>query len=241
VGKIIYHNLEVAELNWNFHMSHSSETSHPSHVILPDPFKKFDSSCRRIGQSVPSSTSSFSSTGFHIFQCDENFYDFESCELVSCRVFRFGSASLWNAICYGGVLIPVSLLSVSPESVLCSQSVVIPRTTERIKTRGGSYFENWRSLESVAFESNSKLAEIGPNAISYCLSLRSICIPASVTLLGMHCFSECPSLSSLTFDPLRGSTESRDSHLRDVRYYSPFVFQRLLKRSPFHFVSSGIQ
>jgi hypothetical protein len=65
--------------------------------------------------------------------------------------------------------------------------------TENPKFCFGSYYPNrdFRcciSLESVTFEKVSKMKEIGARAFTGCISLRSICIPASVEILGDNCF-----------------------------------------------------
>jgi hypothetical protein len=57
------------------------------------------------------------------------------------------------------------------------------------------------SLSSFAFESGSKLNRIGKGAFSGCASLESICIPASIEIVGEKCFYECTSLSSFAFEP----------------------------------------
>jgi hypothetical protein len=54
-------------------------------------------------------------------------------------------------------------------------------------------------LESIVFESNSRLTRIG-SAIFYDSSLQSILIPRNVEILGSSCFSDCESLSSITFE-----------------------------------------
>jgi hypothetical protein len=47
------------------------------------------------------------------------------------------------------------------------------------------------SLSTLTFESNSQLGRIGAYAFSECLSLRSICMPSSITILCESCFSKC--------------------------------------------------
>jgi hypothetical protein len=60
---------------------------------------------------------------------------------------------------------------------------------------------------SITFESGSQLSELAPEAFSSS-GLTSIDLPASVTVIGERCFSDCNSLASITFDPaskFRGS------------------------------------
>jgi hypothetical protein len=53
---------------------------------------------------------------------------------------------------------------------------------------------------SITFESASQLCQLAKEA--FCLSgLTSIHLPASVTLIGEFCFSDCGSLASIAFDP----------------------------------------
>jgi hypothetical protein len=55
------------------------------------------------------------------------------------------------------------------------------------------------SLSSVTFGSNSTLTRIESEAF-YQSSLQSILIPSHVEILGSKCFSNCKSLSSITFE-----------------------------------------
>jgi hypothetical protein len=57
-----------------------------------------------------------------------------------------------------------------------------------------------KSLTSLAFEPDSKLREISERAVSGCSSLKSICLPASVEVLGVYCFSDLAQLSLVTFE-----------------------------------------
>jgi hypothetical protein len=53
---------------------------------------------------------------------------------------------------------------------------------------------------SITFESGSRLSQLANGAFSFS-GLTSIHLPASVTVIGERCFSGCPSLASITFDP----------------------------------------
>jgi hypothetical protein len=53
----------------------------------------------------------------------------------------------------------------------------------------------------LTFESGSKLHRIEKGAFSACSSLQSITIPGSVQIVEQFCFSDCASLSSISFDP----------------------------------------
>jgi hypothetical protein len=78
-----------------------------------------------------------------------------------------------------------------------AQNAIVVRAC---KSLGDYCFTNSR-LITISFEDGSQLTQIGAFACSSCLSLRSICIPASVELLGDSCFNSCGSLAQFTFEP----------------------------------------
>jgi hypothetical protein len=55
-----------------------------------------------------------------------------------------------------------------------------------------------KSLSSITFESNSHLARMKPETLTFSF-FQSILIPCSVEILGSKCFSDCKSLSPITF------------------------------------------
>jgi len=74
--------------------------------------------------------------------------------------------------------------------------IVIPSGVTTITS--GS-FQDCAMLESVTFEGNSQLTELGPYAFYNCSKLKSIHIPDGVTKLGDRAFSGCEALESVTF------------------------------------------
>jgi hypothetical protein len=64
----------------------------------------------------------------------------------------------------------------------------------------GELDESALSLSSSTLVFGSKLRRIGASALCQCLSLLSLCLPATVEILGEDCFSGCSYLSSLTFE-----------------------------------------
>jgi hypothetical protein len=52
----------------------------------------------------------------------------------------------------------------------------------------------------VVFESESELDRICESAFEKCSSLKSICIPSTVTVIGRQCFINCKALVSITFE-----------------------------------------
>jgi hypothetical protein len=69
-------------------------------------------------------------------------------------------------------------------------SIVIPSSVVAFGERS---FSQCKSLESVTFESDSRLERIEEEAFKWSL-LKSIVIPSSVVVLGKESFSECYSL-----------------------------------------------
>jgi hypothetical protein len=55
-------------------------------------------------------------------------------------------------------------------------------------------------LSALTFQPGSSLTQIDVEAFSVCSSLKSICIPACVVVIGQFCFCGCGSLSALTFE-----------------------------------------
>jgi hypothetical protein len=74
-------------------------------------------------------------------------------------------------------------------------SIVIPSS---VVVLGKSSFCECESLESVTFESDSRLERIGNSAFR-CSGLKSILIPSSVVVLGKGSFCECKSLETVKF------------------------------------------
>jgi hypothetical protein len=63
------------------------------------------------------------------------------------------------------------------------------------------------SLSSLTFDSESELRTIGPYALSYCPSLESISLPASLESLGTLSFWNCTSLFEFVVKPGSNLTE----------------------------------
>jgi hypothetical protein len=76
------------------------------------------------------------------------------------------------------------------------RSIVIPAS---VVTICDSAFTGCYDLESVVFERDSRLEEIGPSAFLENFDLNSIDIPSSVLVLGNSCFARCLSLFWVTF------------------------------------------
>jgi hypothetical protein len=72
------------------------------------------------------------------------------------------------------------------------------------------------SLESITFEKGSKIKEISEQAFTGCISLRSICIPASVEVIGNNCFGRTVSDESYGCESLEFVIIESGSMLREV-------------------------
>jgi hypothetical protein len=76
-------------------------------------------------------------------------------------------------------------------------SISIPASVTSIGTHA---FEGASSLETVTFDTDSKLTSIGEQAFYRVNNLRSIIIPKSVTSIGTNVFYEASKLTSVTFE-----------------------------------------
>jgi hypothetical protein len=75
-------------------------------------------------------------------------------------------------------------------------SIHVPGSVEII---GGQCFGECRSLVSVEFAQDSKLAQLGDFAFQNCVSLTSISIPGQVGAIGQWCFAQCSRLTEIVF------------------------------------------
>ncbi|MCH5171750.1 MAG: leucine-rich repeat domain-containing protein [Erysipelotrichales bacterium] len=76
-------------------------------------------------------------------------------------------------------------------------SIEIPNSVTSIEY---SAFSNCTNLQTITFESESKLESIGDYAFMFCGSLTSITIPSSVTSIGLYAFYYCTNLKRATFE-----------------------------------------
>jgi hypothetical protein len=76
------------------------------------------------------------------------------------------------------------------------REVIIP---DEIETLGGSCFTGDLRVYGVTFGPMSKAASIEDNAFMQCCRLRSINIPAAITLIPIACFSSCSALEVVSF------------------------------------------
>lgn len=110
------------------------------------------------------------------------------------------------------VILPKTLVTIPDDCFRESKitgELVIPASCETI---GRYAFYNCRSLESVIFESGSRLKSYLAAAFSNCAALRSIVIPASCEEIGESAFKYCGSLKNVIFES--------ESQLKTIGNYS---------------------
>lgn len=73
--------------------------------------------------------------------------------------------------------------------------VTIPNTVTQIDN---AIFSNCHNLQSVDFQQNSQLTNIGAYMFERCYALTSITIPSTVTTIGESAFIDCTNLSSIS-------------------------------------------
>jgi hypothetical protein len=71
---------------------------------------------------------------------------------------------------------------------------------KEVTTIGTGCFSRLASLLSVTFECGSRLSVVGASAFQGCVSVKSICIPASVQAISERCFARCEALHIVTFE-----------------------------------------
>jgi hypothetical protein len=98
----------------------------------------------------------------------------------------------------------------------CSlKSICIPRNVEILgKSCFAGDYDKFHSLELITFENDSRLTRIEDSCFQKC-SLKSICIPRNVEILGKSCFADdfmkANSLESITFENDSRLTRIEDS------------------------------
>jgi hypothetical protein len=129
-------------------------------------------------------------------EIDGTLYQFDRDGCASCDSPR--THSLRNTICIHGILLDISVVSLSLIWIYVDNTIVIPRgiATVKISARVPA-----NAPGCIAFEFDSKLRAIDFKAEHDSLPLRSICIPSSVEIISEQCFSKCKSLSLFTFEP----------------------------------------
>jgi len=157
-------------------------------------------------------------------------------------VTSIGNYAFYNCTSLTSITIPASVKSIGGGAFYnCSKltSITIP---EGVTSIGEWAFENCNKLTRTQYQNctyiivnanpyyllercdNKKLSSyqihddtqvIGGSAFSYCTSLTSITIPASVTSIGEWAFSDCSSLTSVTF-----AEGSQLTSIGDYAFYS---------------------
>jgi hypothetical protein len=127
-----------------------------------------------------------------ISELDDLFYKLITSESVSCKIWELQIGFPRNSICIVGSLFRVSMISALNSERVRAKSIVIPRVSDLIsRIRTDSSDGAHLSIESIAFEWKSHLRQIEEDTFYEWLSLRSICIPASVQILPQGRFDSC--------------------------------------------------
>jgi hypothetical protein len=99
---------------------------------------------------------------------------------------------------------------------LNATTIIIPASVTDLKHQS---FIGATAVEHITFEPGSRLAQLNTWTFGHCTSLKSICIAASVKIIGSRCFlgraknDSSSSLATVTFEP--GS---------ELRRIEPFAF-----------------
>jgi hypothetical protein len=87
-----------------------------------------------------------------------------------------------------------------PESTFSGaglKQICIPRAVEVIDRK---CFQGCSSLQQVSFPAHPHIRELAETAFMGCSSLRSFRIPSSVDHVGLSCFSDCDSLTTIVVE-----------------------------------------
>jgi hypothetical protein len=79
---------------------------------------------------------------------------------------------------------------------------------------------------TVTFETECKILTLANSTFYCCLSLESICIPASVEAILEDCFSWCSVFRASHLSVIVGCASSMTGHLWGVRCSNPSAFLR---------------
>jgi hypothetical protein len=109
-----------------------------------------------------------------------------------------------------------------------------------VRRIGVGFFAAWYKFLQVTFEEGSRLAIIGRSAFSSAMLL-SICIPASVRVIGKCCFMRCALLSMLEFQSGSNLTRIGKSAFACRRSLDSLCIPTLVERiGAWAFLESGI-
>jgi hypothetical protein len=133
-------------------------------------------------------------------QTDNSLYIIESSQASACPV----PTACWflprNAVCHAGFSVPVSSLHrLHLDPLPRSPSIKFVCIPSSVETLRGPCFRDWKELETLVFEQNSRVSGFALELFQACASLRSICVPCAVTAISDHCFAYCRALSMVTF------------------------------------------
>jgi hypothetical protein len=123
----------------------------------------------------------------------------------------------------------------------CCHSLVKVVLPASLKVLEPACFADLAHLESVVFETGSRLTAIGPFAFRLCGNLKGIAIPAPVVTIGARAFCFCALLSAVTFESGSRLAEIRDWAFCDCTSLKSFCLPRSVRLvTACSFAQSGI-
>lgn len=140
---------------------------------------------------------------------------FESCSnlwhlSLPSNTSTIGDRALSNCSSLFELQLPSSLTEIGDNSFsnIGSKSIIIPKAVKKI----GEYAFQYAKCETIEFEKNSELEEIGKYAFE-ASKIVEICIPAGVSTIQTATFYLCHNLQKVTFE--------EGSQLKDIQTYDP--------------------
>lgn len=142
---------------------------------------------------------------------------FESCSnlwylSLPSYISKIGDHALSNCSSLFELQLPGSLTEIGDNSFsnIGSKSIIIPKAVKKI----GEYAFQYAKCETIEFEKNSELEEIGQSAFQSS-KIVEICIPAGVTTIQLQTFYLCHNLQKVTFE--------EGSQLNEIQTYNPKI------------------
>jgi hypothetical protein len=106
--------------------------------------------------------------------------------------------------------------------------------SDDIETIGPYCFASTVTLFSVQCSARSRLRSIGERAFEGCRQLRTMTVPAPVTVLGQYCFLDCGALGRVSFAPKALLVELEEGVFGNCRHLKPIVFPPSVERIGAH-------
>jgi hypothetical protein len=151
-----------------------------------------------------------------------------------------------KSICFRGHFFYVSALSRSDgsHSYGVIESILIPSSVQVIDRacfEGRNPFDMYLFLDLVVFEPGAGVTDLKESAFAHCISLKCICLPASVQNIFRFCFRGCMTLAHFGFEPGSNLTTIDDAAFESCTKLKSIIIPASVSvLSGRAFVSSGI-